>query len=165
MLPDVDCKQRHKVCSDVCWCVLVLRLPIFKQARALVVKQPAPTRALQNSSLFVENLNECIDRTPLVFYHLPQVARLVGDRAASLLDRRKSFPEKLVIQMATSIKLDSISEFNVLLEISGRKCFSRLHTESIQVVDISSVVLTVVEFHQVTADDRLECTDFVGQVF
>ena len=44
-------------------------------------------------------------------------------------------------------------------------CLLNFLEQLVQVVDIGAMMLTVVEFHQVSANNRFKRTNFVGQVF
>lgn len=105
MLPDVDTDDGHNVGADICDWVLVGSSAVRESILSLVVDEPAPSRALDCSSACVEHLDESIDGTPAFDDGIVEGASL---RHCTISLSAERIPEKLVVQVASSVKLDQI---------------------------------------------------------
>ena len=68
-----------------------------------------------------------------------------------------------MVQMTTSVKLNVLAQFDVLFGVSNVilksvKCFSSLLSKLVKVVYVTSVMLGVVEVHDLARDDGFYCS-------
>ena len=59
----------------------------------------------------------------------------------------KTIPEELVVEVAATIKLDGLGQVDDLVKIVASLSFHCLLNELVQVIDVATVVFTVVEVH------------------
>ena len=64
-----------------------------------------------------------------------------------------AIPKYLMVQMTTSVKLNVLAQFDILFGVSSVKCFSSLLSKLVKVVYVTSVMLGVVEVHDLARDD------------
>ena len=81
----------------------------------------------------------------------------------AILDRAKGVPEEFVVQMASTVELDISLKLNNFFGIFLLICLQYLLDELVQVVDIRTMVLAVVEFHQMATDYGFKSSQFKGQ--
>ena len=66
--------------------------------------------------------------------------------------------------MTATVELDSLQKLDVGLHVIIGLGFCSLLHELVEIVDIASMMLTVVEFHSLAADHRFESTNFIWKV-
>jgi len=163
VFPDVDGEEGDVAGVQVGGQVLVLRLSVLEQARVFIVEQPTPAGALEGSRVLVEVQLEGLNGAPLAVEEISELGAHVGDGTTTVLNGGEGLPEELVVQVATAIEFNGVGEGDVLLHVSGCEGFGSLHLQFVVVVDISSVMLAVMELHQVTTDDGLKGSQVVRE--
>ena len=86
-------------------------------------------------------------------------------RKVAVFGWTEGFPEELVIQVATSIKVDLLLKRDHGLHIPLVQRLQLLFKRRIKVVHVIPVVLTVVEVEELATDDWFKCAELVGQLF
>ena len=164
VFPHINRHQRNVVSSQVGRCVLVRCLSVLKRVVTFVVQQPTPTRTLHTDGLLGKISLEVLDGAPFTLNHQAKWTGLIRQCTTALLDGCKSFPEKLVVQVTATVELESLAQVHILLDVSLSKRLGRLLVQCVEIVDVSAVMFSVVELHQVTGDNRLQSAEIVGQM-
>ena len=73
-------------------------------------------------------------------------------------------PEDSVVDVAAAVELDRVGELDALGDIALGRCFLKSFVGDVQVVDVGSVVLGVVKFHDVGGDVGLKSVVFVWKL-
>jgi len=161
VLPDVNVEQRHDV-GDGGDDVLVGRGSESQLLLLSVVDQPAPSRPLDCSSLCAEHLLERLVGAKTFFDNICQLAAFFG--RGTILNRAEGVPEELVVDMSTSVEAQGFRKLDSCLNLARCNCFRRLLTQLVVVVDVRSVMLTVVEVEGLVGDDGLKVAEGVGEM-
>jgi len=124
-----------------------------------VVSQPSPAGSLDGSGSGVELFNERIQSAKVTIDSL--LERAGSELSTSSGHRSEIFPEQGVVDVATTVKLESTKESNAFL---GRLRGVERGLCSIQAVHVGLVVLLVVESHDLLADVGLKGIVWVRQI-
>jgi hypothetical protein len=149
VLPHVDAQQRHQSGGGLQG-VLVGGGGDDKLLVRLVVSQPAPARALDTNRGVGHKSLEVILRAVLVLDQGAEVA--LGEVSAALVRRGKVLPKDAVVEMATTVELDRLLQRNNRRDIALLLGFFKLRARHIKVGNICSVVLLVMELHDLSGD-------------
>ena len=166
VLPDVDSEQWDKLGPLILHHVLIRRLHILQLFRVRVVGEPAPATTLQSGGAPVEVLLEALDAAPLSFHECAKLAALVRQVSTAIWDGSECVPEELVVQVTTAVELDLAKKaavFTHVVSIATLQRFKGLLLQSIEVINVGAMMLAIMEVHQVTTDDRLECAKLIRQ--
>lgn len=106
---------------------------------------------------------ELLNGAPLVLNHGAEVRACIGDGTTAGVGRSQSLPEKFMVKVTTSIELDQVAEFNVALNVTIGQGLSGLDAETVKVIHVSAVMLTVVEFHSLSRDNGFKSTKLVWE--
>jgi hypothetical protein len=148
VFPDVNGHDGVHSSTKVTGHILVGSLSVLKLSCAFVVNEPSPTGSLQSCSVSVEERLEVFNCSPLSFNHLAKVRIFIGKYTATFFNGSKRFPEEFVVQMTSAIKFDSVAKFNIFLWLTLLECFVCLSYQFVQIVYICSVMLSIVELHE-----------------
>mmetsp|Transcript_168 Transcript_168/g.561 ORF Transcript_168/g.561 Transcript_168/m.561 type:complete len:248 (+) Transcript_168:1387-2130(+) len=157
VLPGVDAKERSSALQRV----LVRHGLDIQLVGLLVVPQPAPAAALKPDRGLGQGSLELLQRTK-VLVDLGQEGALGGP---VVLLRAKVLPKDGVIDVAAAVEGDGLRQPRHGLHVSFRLCGLHLLARGVQAVHVSLVVLRVVEFHDLAADDGLKRAVVVRQVW
>ena len=163
MLPDVDGHKRNEMSSLVAESVLVGGGVELKFLALFIVCEPSPTRSLDSGGVGTEVSDKIIDGSKGLTDGLMERRSLFGKNSSSASNRSEVLPEELVVEVTTSVEFDSLGEVDVLGVIPRLKSTSGLLEESIEIINISLVMLTVVVLHEVLGNDGLEAVDGVRE--
>lgn len=81
------------------------------------------------------------------------------------VDWRETFPEELVVEVATAVELDTLRKINVGLVVSNFESLGCELHEVVEIVDVGHVVLTIMIAHQVLSNDWLKTIKWIWQWF
>ena len=165
MLPDIDAKEWHVLGALISNLVLISRLQVSELLSILIPGEPAPAATLQDGGACVEVRLESLNGAPLFLNKRAQLGALIWDVSTAVRDRRQRLPEKLVVQVAATIELDILEQAGVRSDaaIGLLQGLIALFLESVEVVDISSMMLAIVEVHDGAANDRLERAQLIRE--
>src|SRR5699024_10687247 len=121
----------------------------------LVKCEPAPTRALDTGGRGLKCGLELLNATKFTFNSFLQVT--VADVTTAFFMRCKVLPEETVVDVTTAIELDLVLELDLLGEIASSRCIGELFLSFVQTFDVGSVVLVVMQRHDLLGDVRLKC--------
>lgn len=161
VLPDVHVEDWDDVRTSINDEVLVVRGAIVELTRAAVKGEPSPATSLNASSAHVEDLDELVLGAPSLHDSVEERSTL-GEVAVS--DWAKRLPEELVVEVTTTIEFDFLLESDGAGEVTTGLRLGELLNQGVEIVDIRSVVLTVVEVELLAGHDGLERADFVRKV-
>ena len=68
-----------------------------------------------------------------------------------------------MVKMAATVTLNALRKINILLRVTLLKGFGGLLLQSVKVVDVSLVVLGIVEAHKVLGEDGLKTIQSIWQ--
>ena len=162
VLPHVDVEERHKIGAHISDQILIRRRVERQLSLSLVEAEPAPAGSLDRCRARVEHLNEVVKGAPALNDRVVEGARR-GDCRLRL--RAERFPEEFVVEMTTSVELDSVGESDGFFDVSLVEGLCLLVEQVVQIVDVGAVVLAVVELEQMARNDWLKRAHFVRQRF
>lgn len=157
MLPDIDSKQGNETGGGL-QRILIGQRSQLQFVCLLVVAQPAPARTLHGYGERTKLLLELIEALPLRLDGVLQIfagRRLVG---------REILPEDSVIYVATAIESQSRRQLNNFGGVALALGILQLLLGGIQIVDIGLVMLLMMQLHNLTVNNRLQCGIIVGQL-
>jgi len=162
VFPHVDAHQRHHSRVHVRNLVLLCSGLNANPVLRFVIHDPAPAGALHCGRSLLKALLEVLPRAPSADDLF--VEQVLGVGSVRVGDGAERFPEELVVEVATAIKLHRLRDLNMNLHVVVLEGLVRLRDQRVQVVHVSAVVLAVVVFHCLAGDDWLERAHVVGQV-
>ena len=157
MLPHIDPKQGHSTGHRV----LVLGGHDIQLALGRACHQPAPTTTLDAQQRSIEGFLEVVDRSPLTLDGSLQAWRGGGQLRGGRRGWGQVLPEERVVDVASAVELDLLLQADQgrhVLGLQGRGlgCQGR-----VEVGDVGLMVLLVVDFHDLFADDRFQSLLFL----
>lgn len=142
MLPHIDAEYRHLTLADNR--ILILGRDDSKPLlfASLDFDQPAPTATLNAKQRSIEGLFEFVFVAPDCLYLLQELrrSRALGLRRACW---REVLPKEGVVDVTTSIELDTLLQRDLNCDVRGVYRFSLCFQSSVQVGDVGLVVLAV----------------------
>ena len=162
VLPDINSNERHKIRADIRNRILVCGLSKTEWILLLIVGEPSPAWSLDGRSSCVEDFDEAVNIAPTGNHILMQDWSFLWKSTVSLW--AKGIPEQLVIDVTTSIEFDCLRVANSFTKVSSSQCFCLLLEQLIQIVNVGSVMLSIVEVESHTRHDWFKSSKFVWQV-
>lgn len=110
--------------------------------------------------------NEIVNRSKCLLDGLIQgfsTFDFLREDTSIFIDWGQGFPEELVVEVATTVELNGLRDIDEALSISAIHCSIGFLIKSIQIIDVSSMVLSVMVFHQIFGDNRFQSIDWVWQ--
>ena len=152
MLPNIAVNDRNKRGTLLLDVGLVWSDMNLEFMLRTIVDEPAPTRAFDSDSFSVEYLQHVVDVTVL---SLDSIEEWAWGGPLAVRWWAHGFPEDFVVQMTTSVKADLTWDLIQSFEILPLKGFLLLVKQGIEVVDISAMMFSIMEFKCLTAHHGL----------
>ena len=163
MLPHVNGQQGDVLGAQVGHNALVFCLQVCELLRFLVVRQPAPPTTLDLSCSLAEIRLETLYRAKFLKQECAQITAFVEKFSTTLRRGCKALPEELMVEVTPAIKLDVWQKATVRFDVFASHCFLSLLSEVVQLVDVGSMMLAVVQIQKMAADDGLKRAKLIRQ--
>ena len=136
----------------------------LKSTSVLVLDNPGPAGALDTSKLGIDVANQVVEVAVVLRNGLAERRVSRGGLTTTLGLGGQVLPEETVVNVTTTVELDDIGELNLGLDITDGLGLLDLLNGGVVGVDISLVVLGVVDLVDLAGDEGLESTKVVIEV-
>ena len=122
MLPNINSENRNKVGSFITKSVLISSCVELKFFRSFVICQPSPSRALNCSSILIEMWLQSFNRSKIFDNPFVELWILGGQDTTTVRHWSQVIPEKLMIEMASSIEFYSLRKIYIFFMMTCFQC-------------------------------------------
>ena len=162
MLPHIHVQNGYRLWKLVWQHFIIVCLQNHNTMLTLVVGEPAPTTSMNFCGSVFKSFLKVLPGIPS--FQNVAVELITNFWSVTVSWWTQRIPEELMIVVRATPMLDVFGEFDNMLEVIICLRLFDLCYKLIKIVDTWSVMLWIMEFHQVTRNYWLQCTKIIWQM-